>query len=116
MKSLGQILPTIAEMDTTIQLQSFTTAGDAYGGPTKTWTTYATERAKREYSATTSGENYDGQVNLSVLRIGFTIRWQPTVTVSVKHRILYDSEYYDIVKIEELGRRRYLKITADRKI
>lgn len=116
MKNLGQILPTIAELDTEIQLQAFTTSANSYGELAKTWATYATEKAKREYSATTSGENYEGQVNLSVLRIQFTIRWLPQSTVTVKDRVLYASEYYDIVKIEELGRRRYLKITADRKI
>jgi len=114
MENLSKILPDIAALDTKVELQSFTTAADAYGGLTKTWTTYATEWARIEYSATGSGEDYDGHINLSVLRIQFTIRWRDSVTV--KHRVLYDSEYYDIRKIEVLGRRRFLLITADKKL
>ena len=106
--------PDIAALDTTIYLQSFTTAADSYGGLTKTWTTYATEKARLNWTATGSGEDYDKHVNLSVSRIEFTIRCRSSV--SVKHRVLYDSEYYDIRKITELGRRRYLIITAERKI
>lgn len=114
MENLSKILPDIASMDTKIEIQSFTTAADSYGGLTKTWATFATEFARIEYSATGSGEDYDGQVNLSVLRIELTIRWRDSVTV--KNRVLYSSEYYDIRKIEVLGRRRFLKITAERKI
>ena len=105
--------PDIAALDTLIYLQSFTTAADAYGGLPKTWATYATEKARLQWSATGSGEDYDNHVNLSVTRIAFTIRWRDNVTV--KDRILYDSEAYDIRKIEELGRRKYLIITAERK-
>lgn len=113
MENLSKILPDIASLDETITLQSFTTVADSYGGLTKTWATYATEKARIEYSTTTSGEDYQNHINLSTLRIGFTIRWRSGVTV--KDRIVYDSENYDIVKIEVLGRRRFLKITADRK-
>lgn len=114
MENLSKILPDIASLDETIYLQSYTTAGDSYGGLTKTWATYATEKARIEYTATTSGEDYVNHVNLSVLRIAFTIRWRDGVTV--KDRVLYNSEYYDIVKIEVLGRRRFIKITADKKV
>lgn len=114
MENLSKILPDIAALDTKVELQSFTTSADSYGGLTKTWTTYATEWARIEYSATGSGEDYDGHINLSVLRVAFTIRWRDSVTV--KHRVLYESEYYDIRKIEVLGRRRFLLITADRKL
>ena len=106
--------PDIAALDTLIYLQSFTTAADAYGGLTKTWATYATEKARLQWSATGSGEDYDGRVNLSISRVMFTIRWRSGVTV--KDRIVYDSENYDIRKTEELGRRKYLIITADRKL
>lgn len=116
MENLSKILPDIAALDTTIQLQSYTTAADAYGGLTKTWTTYSTQKARVEYTSTGSGEDYDKHVNLSVLRIEFTIRWLPSNTVTVKDRIVMDSEYYDIRKIEQLGKRRYLKITAERKL
>lgn len=113
---LTQILPDIAALDETVYLQSFTTAADSYGGLTKTWATYATEKAQVEYASTGSGEDYEGHVNLSVLRIAFTIRWQPSQTPTVKDRIQYNSEYYDIRKIEALGRRRFYKITAERKL
>jgi head-tail adaptor len=108
------LMPDIAAMDTTIYLQSFTTSADSYGGLTKTWATYATEKAKLEWSATGSGEDYTDHVNLSVSRIAFTIRWKSTPTV--KHRVLYNDEAYDIRKIEEIGRRKFLKITAERKL
>ena len=108
------LMPDIAAMDTTIYLQSFTTTADSYGGLTKTWTTYATEKAKLEWSATGSGEDYEDHVNLSVSRIAFTIRWKSTPTV--KNRVLFADEAYDIRKIEEIGRRKFLKITAERKL
>lgn len=116
MENLSQILPDIAALDTSVSLQYFTTAANAYGEPEKTWATYATQKARIEYSSTGSGEDYVGHVNLSVLRIEFTIRWITSRTVTVKDRIVLDSEYYDIRKIEQLGRRRFLKITAERKI
>jgi SPP1 family predicted phage head-tail adaptor len=112
-ENIAKILPDIAALDERIELQSFTTAADSYGGLTKTWATYATAWARIEYSATTSGEDYANHVNLSVLRIGFTCRWRDGVTV--KDRVKYNDEYYDIVKIETMGRRKFLKITADRK-
>lgn len=114
MENLSKILPDIASLDETIYLQSFTTTANAYGELDKTWTTYATEKARIEYAATGSGEDYSNHVNLSTLRIGFTIRWRDGVTV--KDRVKYNDEYYDIVKTEVLGRRRFIKITADRKI
>ena len=116
MENLSKILPDIASLDTPIALQYFTTSADSYGGLTKTWTTYESPRARVEYAATGSGEDYMGHVNLSVLRVEFTIRWVPSRTVSVKDRIVYDGENYDIRKIEQLGRNRFLKITAERKI
>lgn len=116
MENLSKILPDIAALDTDIALQYFTTAADAYGGLTKTWTTYETVKARVEYAATGSLEEYYNHVDLSVLRIEFTIRWITSRTVSVKDRIVLDGEYFDIRKIEQLGRRRFLKITAERKI
>lgn len=115
-KNLGPLLPSIAELDTDVTLQSFTTAADSYGGLTKTWVTYETLKAKIEYSATGSGEDYDQHINLSVLRIVATVRWITSRTVSVKDRLVLDSENYDIRKITQLGRRRYLQITAERKL
>lgn len=112
---LTQQLPDIAALDETIYLQSFTTSADSYGGLTKTWATYATEKARIEYASTGSGEDYAGHVNLSTLRIEFTFRWLPSNTPTVKDRIQYNSEYYDIRKIEVLGRRRFYKVTAERK-
>ena len=108
------LMPDIAAMDTIIYLQSFTTTADSYGGLTKTWATDATEKAKLDCSATGSGEDYEDHVNRSVSRIAFTIRWKSTPTV--KNRVLYADEAYDIRKIEEIGRRKFLKITAERKI
>lgn len=115
MENLSKILPDIAALDTPVDLQYFTTAADAYGGLTKTWTTYTSPKARVEYASTGSGEAFDKHVNLSVLRVEFTIRWVTSRTVSVKDRIVLESENYDIIKIEQLGRRRYLKITAERK-
>jgi head-tail adaptor len=106
--------PDIAAMDTLISLQRFTTADDDYGGKTKTWATYSTQKARREYAATGSGEEFSGHVNLSTNRVLFTIRWLSGVTV--KDRLVYADEAYDITRIEEMGRRKFLKITADRKL
>lgn len=106
--------PDIAALDTIIYLQSFTTAANAYGELDKTWATYATEKARLKWTATGSGEEYDKHINLGVTRIEFTIRWRDSV--SLKHRVLYNSEVYDIRKTEELGRRKYLIITAERKV
>lgn len=108
------MMPDIAAMDTLIQLQRYTTTSDDYGGQTKTWATYSNQKAKREYAATGSGEDFTGHINLSVNRVLFSIRWTDGVTV--KDRILYADEAYDITRIEEMGRRKFLKITADRKL
>ena len=113
-RNLGKILPDIAAMDTLISLQSFTTAANDYGESAKTWSTYSTEYAAIEYAATGSGEAYTDAVNLQVTRVVFTIRWRNDI--SFLHRVLFEGDYYDIVKREELGRRRFIKITADRRL
>ena len=92
-----------------IVIQRKTTTTDAIGHPVPTWKKHLALRA----GVTAASGN-------EVLRAGrevtsetkmFTIRYQTGITA--KDRIKYDTKFWDILYIRELGRRRGLEILAE---
>lgn len=105
--------PIIGNMDRRIAVQSVTYSANEYGEPAETWATDFYTFARVEYPKAGQGEGFEGALNISSTRIDFTIRWRSGITT--KNRIVYASNYYDIIAIAEIGRQNYLTITADLK-
>jgi len=59
----------------------------------------------------TGMETFQGDQMVAVTTTSFTIRYRTDVTV--QNRVVYNSKYYDIHAILEIGRRRFLKLTCE---
>lgn len=99
------------KLDRRITLQQRTVTGNAYSEPIETWSTLATVFAAIEFPITGSDEETADKLNIARRRAIFTIRHLDSVDFI--SRILYGSEVYDIERIAEVGRKQYLKITAE---
>lgn len=105
--------PNIGSRDRRIAVQSVTYTANEYGEPAETWTTDFYTLARVEYPQAGQGEGFEDAINISSTRIDFTIRWRSGITT--KNRIVYNSNNYDIIAVGEIGRRNYLKLTAELK-
>jgi SPP1 family predicted phage head-tail adaptor len=99
----------LAGLDRRITIESLTQTRDAYGATVDTWTTFATVWAKKR---DIRGDEYFAaqQMNAKVDSV-FTIRWLSGVLQTM--RISYDSKYWDIRSINELGRSEGMEIYAE---
>ena len=98
------------KLDRRIQLQSATVTNDAdYNEEVLTWATYATVWARQEFHK--SGEGEASAREYAEMGLYFTIRYRDDV--SAEHRIVYESNNYEIIgRPREIGRREHLKIQA----
>ena len=97
-------------MDKLITIQQWgadSPAQDAYGAPSGTWTTYATRWAEK---IDKSGREFFAGGLVGEATCMFKIRYLDGLTT--KMRISYDSEYYDIISIIELGRQDTQEVVA----
>ena len=102
------ILP-IGKLDRRITIQTPTDGqGEEYGEVTQTWTDWL-ETYANVYSG--GGREFEAakQINADI-DTQFQIRW--ISGLSPKMRIYYDGLYYDIYRIQEVGRRQRLNIWA----
>ena len=113
MKALGKILP-IGTLDRKIVIERYTATRDAYGGEVVTWAILATVWAGVEYGQKISDEKQDTAKQIATKNIVFNIRYSTAYTE--KDRILFESEYYDILNITHLGRKRFTVIEAERRV
>lgn len=95
-------------LDRKIIIQRFTTTQDAYGEPIETWVDHITTWAN--VLPQTGREWFNSQRELSERAARFVFRFEDDVTV--KDRISYDGEYWDILNINEINRREGLEIVA----
>lgn len=95
-------------LDRKIQLYSVSTGQDAFGGSTKSNTLVATVRASVFYKngSTTTTEGRPTNFN----QIDFVIRYR---SVLASYILLYENHKYRINAIEEIGRRRYLRLVCE---
>lgn len=96
------------ELDRSIIIQSATETRDSYGDVLPSWTTFATVWAT--VTANRGDERFAAYQVVAQADILFRIRWRSGITV--KMRISYDGQIYDIVHIAEIGRREGLDILA----
>lgn len=97
------------DLDRKIIIQSATDAQDDYGAVTQTWATFATVWAKKR-DIRGSEQFVAQQVNARIAAT-FTIYWLDGVTEEM--RISYESQYWDIRSINEIGRREGLELYAE---
>lgn len=103
----------IGNLDRPITFRRMTETQGSDGFPAPTWSDLATDFAAIDYSSEGSegSEGYQADRQISVTRVNFTTRSHSvTTTITVKDRISYGGNEYDIESITEpMGRGRFLK-------
>lgn len=98
------------DREITLQAPPGTDQRDAAGQPADAYTTVAKGLGANKRPLTGS-EKFAAAQTLAAEKAVWTIRWYPGVTA--KWRILDEDERpWDILSIEEIGRRQFLAITA----
>jgi len=102
------ILP-IGKLDRRITIQSLTQGiGADYGEPTQTWTDWATVWANVYYGG---GREFEHARQLTAeIDTQFQIRYVEGLLPTM--RIAYEGRYYDIYRMDEVGRRNRWNIWA----
>jgi SPP1 family predicted phage head-tail adaptor len=96
------------KMDRQITLQKFTVTQDAYGEPIETWTTLAEVWA--QYLPGGGNERFAAQQVFAETEARFLIYWRNDVTPV--NRLQFDGKGYDILAVQEIGRREGLELRA----
>lgn len=90
------------KMDRRITIQEFTSARDAEGGVTKSWSTGTQVWAQVVYERGNESLQHE-HVNASA-RVTFTIRQHGGVTPDRTMRVAFNSTNFNIEDIQEIGR------------
>lgn len=99
----------IGKLDRRITIQALTQGvGSVYGEPTETWTDWATVWANVYYGG--GREFAAAQQVTAEIDTQFQIRYMAGLVPTM--RIVYDGRYYDIHRIDEVGRRNRWNIWA----
>ena len=101
------------QLDRRIVIESYTATRDALGGEIQTWSTLRTVWAAVMYKEIQSDESQMAASQVVALKVNFRVRY--TAGVTEKMRILFESEYYDILSITFEGRKRFALIETERR-
>jgi SPP1 family predicted phage head-tail adaptor len=96
-------------MDKRIQIQEVTETQDAYNQPVGTWTTYKTVWAEILWKP--GREYFNAATEIATASAIFRIRYVTGVTR--KMRVRYGGVNYDILSINEIGRKEGLEIIGE---
>lgn len=99
----------IGVMDREITIQRRELEENAFAERVEVFTDLLTVWAAVEYPISRQDEQIIDGLNLTTSPVNFTIR---DTDITVKDRIVYDGENYDIINIAQIGRNDRLKITA----
>jgi len=99
----------IGVMDREVKIQRRTLEENAFAERVEVFTDLLTVWAAVEYPISRQDEQIADGLNLTTSPVNFTIR---DTDITVKDRIVYDGENYDIINIAQIGRNDRLKITA----
>jgi SPP1 family predicted phage head-tail adaptor len=103
----------IGNLDRRIVLQAPTATVNDYGERTNTWGTLATVWASIERKASASERN-SGEQLVSLQSVTFIIRNSTQVSsLDMSHRVSYNSEYYNILAVQEVGRKEKLRVITE---
>ncbi|OAN53892.1 hypothetical protein A6A04_13450 [Paramagnetospirillum marisnigri] len=93
-------------LDRRVTIQALTTSSDALGGVTETWADLATVWA--QFLPGAGKEAYSAAAVHAEAQARFRIRWRSDVTTV--HRVIYDGKAWDILAVDEIGRREGLEL------
>jgi SPP1 family predicted phage head-tail adaptor len=99
----------IGRLDRRIEIQAAAENTSDYGGIELEFTTHRTQWARVEYS--TASERFEAAAQTEIQTVVFTVRYI-TPEVQTPHRIVYEGNTYDIIGVQEVGRRQFQRITA----
>jgi SPP1 family predicted phage head-tail adaptor len=99
----------IGVMDREVTIQRRELEENAFAERVEVFTDLLTVWAAVEYPISRQDEQIADGLNLTTSPVNFTIR---DTDITVKDRIVYDGENYDIINIAQIGRNDRLKITA----
>ena len=103
----------IGAMDRRIVLQSQSLTANDYGEQAVTWFNYATVWAAIERKPHIT-ESESGRQITSFQKVVFTIRNSSQVSsLEASHRIQYNSKFYNVIGVQEIGRDEKLRIVAE---
>lgn len=99
------------EFDRRIVIQNVTITRGEGGGEEKSWSTYTTIWAKREYKTGNEGTEADQTVssNIAVWTIHYDSAKIPDATMRIKD----GSNYYEIKAVQEIGRKEGFKLITE---
>lgn len=97
------------EFDRTIEIHKRSVTRDTDGGELVSWKKKGKYWAKLKWLRST--ERYASAQIRESKSVTFTIRFVDDVTPD--DRILYNSEYYRITGLAEMGRKKYIEISAE---
>lgn len=100
--------PRVGDLDRRITIQAKTVERDDYGATKETWSDAATVWA--QYLPGGGDERFAAAQVYAETQARFRIRWRDDVTT--QHRVLFDGKLWDILAIDEMGRRGGLEIKA----
>lgn len=88
-------------LDKRFVIESASLAQDSYGAENPSWSTFATVWGA--FMPLPGTEQYTADRKTEDVPIRIKMRYYPNVTIDM--RVLHNSKYYDIISINELGRR-----------
>jgi len=105
----------IGAADRQIVLQNFTTSNTT-GEAVKTWSDLATVWATVKYptSPLSMNEGEESGVEKAIIPVEFTIRWRSDVDEKV--RVYYNSQYFEVRRVNEIGRKDMLKLVTEKRV
>jgi len=110
-------------LDRYIQIETMTSVPDTVGEPTETWTAIDARRPAA-YRPINGTERFTSDQFIARQQAEFIIRWSTDVSMlSPLDRIIYpagespimDEDIYDIMDVQEIGRREGLRILTARR-
>lgn len=101
----------LGDLDRRIRIEQYTEVVDTWGQRTQVWSTLANVWANVLYES--GEEKYEADQKVAVRLTKFIVRYSSAY--NEKLRVVYNSEYYDIRSIEEIGRKDYQVLKALRK-
>lgn len=100
-------------MDRCVWLESEVTQRGTDGNWTKVWTQATAKAIRAAYEYRSGGERIEANQEQGNRVVSWTIRYIDGVTE--RWRLLHKNDIYDIESVEEIGKRRYLRLWCRKK-
>lgn len=97
--------------DRKITIERFAATKNELGGQEKVWTEYS--QAWASVTPVLDGERLRADTTAASITDRFLIKWNAVTSgIGVKDRISFDGRIFDIHGVKEVGRRRYIELSA----